>query len=164
MVEWRPCAGYPDYEISEHGAVRRISSHARWGCREKTPWLRNGYIFVKMPGNKSEKVHRLVAFSFIGAPPSPKHEVAHGDGTRTNNHFTNLRWATRSENMKDAVAHGTRRGPHKLQRHQVEALRARAAAGVSQRRLASEFGISQPHVSGILSGKFWIALNGAEAA
>ena len=163
MTEWRPCYGYPDYEISEFGSVRRISTSVQgsWKAgREKTQWLRNGYLMVKMPGNKSEKVHRLVTLSFLGEAPSMRHEVAHGDGIKTSNHYSNLRWATRRENMQDAMQHGTaaygeRSGRAKLTRLQVEQLRSRALSGLTQQALAAEFGISSAHVCGILSGKYW---------
>lgn len=172
-IEWRPCFGYPDYEVSEYGAVRRISSHERWGAREKTPWLRNGYVFVKMPGNKSWKVHRLVAFSFLGLPPSDRHtDVAHADGCKTNNHFSNLRWATRSENMADAVKHGTapygaKSGRARLTEEQVIEIHRLAQAGTfTQAEIASRFDISSSHISGILSGRFWpqIQANGISSA
>ena len=42
--------------------------------------------------------HRLVAIAFI-PNPEQRTEVDHVDRVRTNNHISNLRWSTRSENL-----------------------------------------------------------------
>lgn len=161
-IEWRICSEYPQYEVSEFGVVRSLCSHARWKAgREKTQSDMNGYKIVKLPGNKTVRVHRLVAFAFLGTPPSEKHEVAHSDGTRINNHYSNLRWATRKENMQDAVIHGTaaygeRSGRCKIIRVEVEKIRILSAAKtITQQELADKFGISQAQISGIVNYKFW---------
>lgn len=54
---------------------------------------------------KTFLVHRLVAAAFI---PNPKNlpEVNHKDGDKSNNHFTNLEWVSRSENIKHGIATG----------------------------------------------------------
>lgn len=52
-------------------------------------------------------VHRIVALTFIGVPPFAKSEVCHNDGNRRNNHYSNLRWGTRKENVADSIRHGT---------------------------------------------------------
>jgi hypothetical protein len=56
---------------------------------------------------KSYLLHRLVALTFIGPPPSSAHEVCHNDGNPANNAPGNLRWGTRGENILDTVRHGT---------------------------------------------------------
>lgn len=52
------------------------------------------------------KVHRAVALAFLGEPP-PGQEVRHKDGDPGNAELSNLEYGTRSENMRDAVRHGT---------------------------------------------------------
>ena len=49
---------------------------------------------------KSMRVHRLVALAYIPNLEN-KREVDHIDQNKTNNHVSNLRWATRSENMQN---------------------------------------------------------------
>ena len=50
-------------------------------------------------------IHRLVAVAFVEGDHSLF--VCHLDGSRTNNHFSNLKWATQKENMLHAREHGT---------------------------------------------------------
>lgn len=96
--------GYPGYRVTADGRVRG----------QKGDWLspalsRSGYLNVVLFRNGKRwdvGVHRLVALAWIGEPPSSDHEVAHGDGNRTNNVVGNLRWATRKENAADREMHG----------------------------------------------------------
>lgn len=49
-------------------------------------------------------VHRLVAELFI-ENPNKYNEVEHLDADATNNHYTNLRWCTRSMNRMNPISH-----------------------------------------------------------
>lgn len=51
-------------------------------------------------------IHDIVAFFHLGPKPSGMH-VRHLNGNYLDNSPSNLRYGTRSENMRDAVAHGT---------------------------------------------------------
>ena len=99
----RPIPFLSLYGVDEFGAV--INLRTRKALRP-APRARGGYLGVSLHG-KTYYVHRLVAVTFHGAAPSVKHTTAHADGNKLNNHFTNIRWATRSENERDKVAHGT---------------------------------------------------------
>ncbi len=63
-----------------------------------------GYKCVSVEG-KSYLLHRVVADAFI---PNPNNlpEIDHIDGDKSNNCVENLRWVTRSENMKYAFESG----------------------------------------------------------
>ena len=51
------------------------------------------------------QVHRLVAYAFLGPPPSEAAwQVNHIDGNCSNNRIDNLEWATRSENIRHSYA------------------------------------------------------------
>lgn len=71
---------------------------------------RTGYPEVRLSevggGEKTYRVHRLVALTFIGPCPEG-YEVRHLDGDRLNPRVENLAYGTRSENTLDKRAHGT---------------------------------------------------------
>lgn len=103
--QWRPVPGHPDYQVSDRG---RVVSYKRGRPRELRGGLPNGYRQVRMyvDGARSDQlVHRLVLLAFVGPCPEGQ-EVRHLDGDKTNNHLSNLRHGTRSENTIDQVQHG----------------------------------------------------------
>ena len=113
--EWRPVAGYEGiYEVSSRGRVRSLPRVDSRGRRNRGRYLAvinhpSGHKQVKLSRegtSKPGKLHRIVLIAFMGPPP-PGCEVLHGDGDPGNNALSNLRWGTRSENLRDAVRHGT---------------------------------------------------------
>ena len=50
--------------------------------------------------DKKMKIHRLVALTYIPNEDN-KPQVDHIDRSRSNNHYTNLRWVTKLENMQN---------------------------------------------------------------
>ena len=116
--EWRPVVGYEGlYEVSSAGNVRslpRIVRQRDGGQPVRGRVLRQslisgtGYpkVSLSKDGRPSAKaVHRLVALAFVPGY-EPGLEVCHFDGDRQNNVASNLRWDTRSGNMRDMVRHG----------------------------------------------------------
>lgn len=109
--EWRDVAGYEGYyvvsSLGRVASVPKMYFNGRW-CHIKGRIIRpfkspTGYIYVTFSykGNHSNhSVHRLVANSFLAPDPTRPH-VDHIDGNKDNNIATNLRWATRSENMRN---------------------------------------------------------------
>lgn len=112
-MEWRVCARFPTYEVSECGDVRRrlTSEIFQNGRVLKGVIDPDGYIHytLRTPGGSSSSAtaHRLVGEAFLGAPPSPEHQVAHNNGSRLLNTPGNLRWALTGENQRDRNPHGT---------------------------------------------------------
>ena len=104
-------------------------------------------------------VHRIVARAYLGRRPAGM-DVRHLDGVKTNNRVWNLAYGTRKENMDDNLRHGKRNrgercGLAKLTQAKADFIRGMVAAGTSQARVATRFGISQPQVSAIVHRKYW---------
>ena len=77
-----------------------------YGCRQA-----HGYHCVKIAG-KNFRVHRLVAFAFLGSPSfKASWQVNHMDGDHSNNRLDNLEWVTQSQNVRHSYA-GPSRGTH----------------------------------------------------
>ena len=165
-MEWRLIPGWPEYEVSDYGHVRRAqpSPGTRIG-RMLKPWKnkRSGYLQVGLWRNNRQQrmtVHRLVALAFLGNSPSPAHLVAHNDGTRQNNHWRNLRWATQKENMADTFVHGThnrgaRNGQAKMDEVYVRAIRRMEVMGIPRIVVAEGFGLCRQTVDDIVNLRRW---------
>jgi hypothetical protein len=162
-VRWIDIPTNPNYAVSDSGQVR----NNRNGVSLKGTLDRDGYLRICL-GGKTLKVHRLVCQAFHGPQPAG-HEVGHTDGNKLNNAAANLRWVTRSENIKDQVRHGTHRGvanlvydgrPGELNPYakltNKTAAEIRDAVGKSTRAIAREYGISQPTVVQIRKGQRWV--------
>jgi hypothetical protein len=157
--------GYPAYEVSVDGVVRRCQGfRCRRAHRVLVPFVRpNGYAQILLyQGGKRRRfgVHQLVALAFLGLKPSPLHEVAHLDGQRLNNHVSNLAWLLHSENERHKDLHGTRLrgsqiGNAKLTEAQVVLIRQALAVGIRQCALAQTYGVSDSTVSLIARAKTW---------
>jgi hypothetical protein len=117
--KWRPVVGYEGfYEVSDHGRVRGVDRIVKCGAYGGT---RPQYGQVLLPSsnglgryqvglNKEGRqrlyqVHRLILAAFIGPCPLGR-EGLHWDDDTSNNHLSNLRYGTRSENRHDRVRNG----------------------------------------------------------
>ena len=124
----------------------------------------NGYYQILLRKNRRAyncRVSRIVLETFVG--PCPKGmECCHNNGDKTDNHLENLRWDTKSNNMKDAFKHGTRcqKGENnnaaKLNIEQVRRIKKMGVANeISQKKIAEFFGIHQCTVSRLIAAKRW---------
>ena len=101
--QWKPVKGYEGlYEVSNIGRIR--SNNTRDGVPIILRQLDsgNGYLYVSLcTGNKKKNyyIHRLVAEAFCENKGNKK-EIHHIDENKQNNHYTNLMWVTRGENIR----------------------------------------------------------------
>lgn len=152
---WRDVDGWP-YQVSNIGRVRNRS-----GKILAMPAHKSGYLNVQLWRDGTFRtwlVHRLVAVTFLGEPPTEAHEVAHGNGDRHDNHISNLRWVLHKENMRDrdlhgATARGSRNGRVKHDDAAVLSVRQMHAQGLGYRRISKATGISRAAVRCYILGK-----------
>lgn len=96
-----PIDGFPDYLIRENGDVISLKRNGYRFLRHKIN-NKSGYhqVCLCKNGKGYLYVHRLVALHFIPNPLGLT-EVDHLDKNKNNNHVSNLRWTTRSNNEKN---------------------------------------------------------------
>lgn len=159
---WKEIPGFDGrYEVSDQGRVRSWY-YRKGGRRQEVPHYvsfystKVGYLQCKLWDGevvRSQLMHRLVMLAFVG----PSHlEVNHRDGDKTNNHLSNLEYTTHRENCahaRDVLGRWQGVRAVALPTARDREIRLMAAEGMSQRKIAENFGISQPYVFYIVSGK-----------
>ena len=101
--QWASIDGYRNYQVSWWGRVRNTKTGRIMKPQTSGP----GYLMVRLSKNGKvvlHYIHRLVAREWVGNPDE-KRCVDHIDGSRTNNHWENLRYATHSENSRNMKRH-----------------------------------------------------------
>lgn len=166
IMEWRPVAGFPGYEVSECGDLRRVETLARLRGYINT----DGYLTYSIRDDAGVKrhvlAHRIVALAFIGGPPFSGMQVAHSNGSRINSHWRNLRWATPLENHEDRRLHGTgpvgERNPKaKITEQDVRVIRREyrkikvPGSGRSVTELEEAYGLHRATIVDIAQGRTW---------
>jgi len=166
MEQWKIITGFEKYEVSNFGNVRNsrtkriLSQHI----------YKDGYNTVMLFDDdlkqKRMRVHRLVAFVFVGNPPDEERiQVNHIDGNKQNNRFDNLEWCTPKENINHAIDTGLcedRKGETnptaKLTEDDVRYIRSNFVKGDSTNGtvgLSKQFSVSPSAISEIISRKKW---------
>ena len=165
----RPCGD--GYVVTRDGDV--WSSH-RDGWHLLAPSVREyRSVNIKRDGRRFRvKNATLVCSAFHGPKPFPEAVIRHLDGDSHNDCADNLAWGTQSENLRDAVRHGTspaaangRRGSIKLRGSAshfakldwpaVREIRRRRERPEILRTIAADFGVCISTVSLICKGDTW---------
>lgn len=164
IEEWCPVRGYPHYEVSSLGRVRR-----RGERRLRRLQTIDGYHYVALrrQGDKQRgfRVHRLVWEAHVG-PIGSRFQIDHIDCNRRNNALSNLRMVTGARNIQHSVKMGRRRpemysrsgekaATAKLTNRDVRRIRKLCAAGANQTKLAAEYGVSNGSISAIHTRRTW---------
>ena len=91
LEEWRTAFGI---KVSNFGRIETdgIAHFPRTRC--------GNYLVVRSLGTR-HRVHNVVAEAFLPPRPSPEHTIDHIDRNPLNNRADNLRWSSRSEQLKN---------------------------------------------------------------
>lgn len=152
----------------------------RSGQKLKLHPTHGGYLVfgVHVPNTKNRvklfKVHTYVCEAFHGPRPSPDHVVRHLNGNNTDNRAENLAWGTKTENQADRVLHGTDargdKSPNAVisnaQAKEIREIYFKRDKKISQRQLATQYGVSQKSIFNILNNRTYVEsdiLNGQKA-
>ena len=99
---WKQITDF-EYEVSQTGDIRSIAYK-----RILVPSVdKDGYrqIGIRKKGDRKKywfRVHRLVGIAFCNVPDNFRElDIDHIDRDRSNNSYSNLRWATRIENNEN---------------------------------------------------------------
>lgn len=174
---WLPVSGFEGlYEVSDLGRVRSLdrgivvemwygTTVRHYPGRILKPNVgigTRGYPKVGLSRNSEHTgrlVHQLVMEAFCGPCP-PGMEVLHGPGGKLDARLSNLRYGTRSENIRDRTRdgqdnRGERCGRAKLTQAAVADIRLRVASGETQRSVAKGHGVHFATVNAIIMGRNW---------
>ena len=104
--EWKACAGFPDYDVSSHGKLRRRDT----GKILSPIRLSIGYIQYKpRKDGKTYQAyaHRLVLLTFAGPPPEEMRcpNANHLNNQRDDNRLCNLEWTAHRHNLRHRYAY-----------------------------------------------------------
>ena len=108
--QWEICIYNSNYIISSEFPypIRKRCFHKE-NCKFKicnrniSEFYEKGYACIKLNRNKVEK-HRVIALQWIeNDDPENKIHVDHINRIRSDNRIENLRWVTRSENMRNCI-------------------------------------------------------------
>ena len=154
------------YQVGNQGRVKSLSRKYSPVEIILSPGRdKDGYPRVVLYRDKkslSIKVHQLVMLTFVGECPKGL-QINHIDGNKENNHLDNLEYCTPAENVQHAHDTGLRVSPYgedngrsKLTESQVLEIRGRyKASGVSQRKLAQEYGVNHATIGFIVRRETW---------
>ena len=162
--KWRSVPGFEPYQVSSLGRICRADRLLKL-TKDSTGYL---YVDFCLEGKHHKTaVHTAVALAFVGPRPTRKHQVAHSDGSRTNNRPSNISWKTARENASDRSKHGrtcrgSAHGMSFLSARDVKHIRkiyVRSSKLFGSVALSKQYGVSQTQIWRIIHGYSWGCLS-----
>lgn len=150
--------GFPEYRIDINAQVYRVVGDRLE--RRKSSRGNHGYMvhgFWRNNKGTTFYVHRLMLDAFIG-PAGEGQEALHANGDPIDNRLENLSWGTRSQNVADAIKHGTatigsKNGAAKLKAQDIPTIVRMRAKGIRAEEIATRFEVCPQTIRRVLSGQ-----------
>lgn len=159
MNEFTVIKGHERYEINCDGIIRNAETKAI-----KSQYIGStGYCMVSFSyqnKSKTQRVHRLLMSTFSPIGDENAH-INHKNGDKIDNRLANLEWCTHQENMTHAFRYGLanntgeKNGQSKLTEIQVKKIKLLLSQGVTQQKIANEYGVSRSCILGIHVNRLW---------
>lgn len=154
-----------NYSISNKG---RVYSN-KYKRLIKLTLNRGGYLWCNISSPETygvaNRVHRLVAFTFLGENPKDRPDVNHIDGNKQNNCVENLEWSNKSLNGFHAYKNGlnhTRnhlRGENhyfaKITNETARQVKIMLKNGVKRKEISKVLNVSMSTVNQIAVNRVW---------
>ncbi len=119
-IKFRAWGGSDKYVVGSDGLVYSTDFNHTGKTKALKGWLdEDGYptVLLNIGGKRLCRTsHRLVALAFLGEKPTPRHEINHKNGTRSDNRPENLEYLTHQEN----VIHSWRVNKREPSKKQIE--------------------------------------------
>lgn len=161
IEEWKQIAEYPEYAVSNHGYVMRLTDGNKYRAFEIVipHMLSIGYLAVNLyPSRDVGYIHRLVIETFTGPCPDG-YECHHIDGDKTNNRLDNLEWILKSEHIKTNIGLGNKVGSNnpmaKLLEEDIRNILRLLDEGMQGKVIAELYDLSPAAISMIKNGRRW---------
>lgn len=160
--DWARCNGFEtELWVSSTGWIwqKDVRRNVWFRPSKNRPSPITGDVFVGHRG-KDLRVHRLMALSFFGPPPSQSHTVDHlakynGDlvAERSDNRLDNIRWASKREQSLNRNKQKPRRDGRPVLLWKVGADRSTALSFDSSLQAAKTLGLNAGSVSRVANGE-----------
>ena len=164
---WKVIPGFKRYEASSLGNIRTLNWKNSGATVVMKPALsRRGYLTTVMLNDEGEsknvKVHRMVAFAFLGVPSDLNLTVNHINRIKSDNRPENLEYLTRIDNSRDAWNNGMQKWKgednnfSKLTEKQVLEIREKFIPFVyTKQQLADEYGVKVGTIKNVILRRSW---------
>ena len=166
---WNAIPGFPAYQASNLGRIRRITPFTRGPRHMRHPGfilkpirIKSGYLVVNLIKHNSmhqRLVHRLIASAFLGS--ARNRCVNHLNFRRDDNRLCNLEWTTLAGNNRHSSRHGHYRiGKNhprptaKFTEDDVRRIRS-LATNTSRKKLAEMFARPITTINQVVSRHSW---------
>lgn len=101
-----PLSGLEGYSVNEIGEVFARDGVSKISQNKNSRGYMKVSLYVTGVGKRTFGVHRLVALAFVPIDDPTGLDADHIDGDKLNNHYKNLQWLTRAENIAKSFKQG----------------------------------------------------------